>query len=298
MKYFYILVVFALLVLSACDTDSPGSNPNNPNTPPNPANLTASVVKNYTVSVSWAAQSGTVTLECKVADSEFESLGDVTGKTTFEDFPIFDDMTYTYRLKAGSQDSEVTVTVPAVTPNPLSVTLTADAQSMKQTVGKAGGSISVTGSNGVVYTLTIPTDALLNDTEITLTPISQVGNLPLSGGLLGAVKIEPEDLEFYNYTTLTMTSTSAVPSGMKAVGFASGSTGQEFYLYPFAASNPSSVLQAEQDDDELAPLAPRKGGTYGAGSGTAQDIKKQVQDNPPTDSTSQTQQQTATEDDL
>ncbi len=298
MKHFYLLLFVTLsLLLAACDLDF--------TTPDQiPTNLQATTPKNYTVDLNWTiALSPQVPeprmwLERKVADGEFERLADVTGKTSFEDFPVFDDITYTYRLKAGNQNSEVTVTVPVVTPNPLTVTLTADAQSIKQTIGKSGGSISVTGSNGVVYALTIPADALLADTAITLTPVSQIGNLPLSGGLLGAVKIEPEDLEFYNYATLSMTSTPAVASEMKAVGFSSSNTGQEFYLYPFSTKTPSSVLQAQQDDDELAPIRPIKGGTYGAGSGTVQDVKEQVQENPPTDSSSQTQQQGAVDDEL
>jgi hypothetical protein len=293
MKYVYLLFLLASFVLSACNTNSP-DNPNNPT--PSPANLTASVVKNYTVAVSWAAQTGTATLERKTADGEFESLGDVTGKTTFEDFPVFDDMTYTYRLKAGSQTSEASVKVPAVKPNPLAVTLTPDtAHSVTQTIGSSGGSISATGADGVIYTLTIPPDALLRDTAITLTPIGHIGNLPLSGGLLGAVQIEPEDLPLYNYATLTIAATPAIPTGLRAVGFASSSSGEEFHLIPLAESIAS--LSAQQDDDELAPIRPIRGGTYGAGSGSAEDVKRQIQDHPPTDQTAQTQQLGAIEDD-
>jgi hypothetical protein len=296
MKGFYVVLLVTLFsFLAACETTPPGNGPNNPS---NTAKLSATTPKNYTVALSWETQSGTVTLERKLEDGDFTQLADVSGKTSFEDFPVFDDTTYTYRLKAGGGQSDVTLKVPAVTPNPFTITLTPDSsKSVKQTISTSGGTIRATGTNGVVYTLTIPADALLQDTEITLTPISQIGNLPLSGGLLGAVKIEPEDLEFYNYTTLTMTATPAVPATTTAVGFASSTTGTEFHLYPFAAETPPSEIQAQQDDDYLAPLAPSKGGTYGAGAGTAGDVKKQTQEHPPTDQTAQTEQKTVVEED-
>lgn len=281
------LAIVLLLAFIGCD-----SVPE----PDTPLALQATLSANYTVSLSWAGVTGPAVLERRVADGPFEVLAEVSGLSSFEDFPVFDDVTYSYRLRVGSQTGQASVTVPAVTPNPRSVTLTVDAaHSVAQTIGRAGGSISATGAGGVVYTLTIPPDALLKDTEITLTPVSQVGSLPLSGGLLGAVKIEPEDLAFYNYTTLTIASTSAVPSGMKAVGFASSNSGQEFHLMPLAEA--AAALSVQQDDDELAPLRPIRGGTYGAGSGTAEDVKRQIQDHPPTDQAAQTQQLGAIEDD-
>lgn len=289
--YRLLVVPVMLLLLVGCG-DGGGSNP------ANPANLRASAVKSHTVALTWNAQSGPLLLERKMADGAFEPLAEVTGKTSFEDFPVFDDIGYTYRLTGVNGASETTVSVPAVRPNPLTVSLTPDtARSAKKTIGTSGGSLSVTGANGVSYTLTIPPNALLRDTEITLTPINQVGGLPLSGGLLGAVRIEPEDLELYGEARLTLTATPARPAGTRPVAFASANNGQEFHLIPFGAANPLAAPRKLQDEDELAPIKPIKGGTHGVGAGTPQDVKKQTQDNPPTDPSNQSQQRAAAEED-
>ena len=290
-----ILALALAAGLAACA----GGGGTTPTIPANPANLAAQTAKNYTVALTWKASSGPQMLQRKIADGNFDSLADVTAKSDFEDFPVSDGITYTYRVTSTSGVSETTVTVPAATPNPLTVTFTADpAKSAKATLGQAGGSLSATGANGVVYTLTVPPSALLRATEITLTPISQVSNLPLSGGLLGAVRIEPEDLELYGEARLTMTKAAMRPSGTRAVAFTSANSGQEFHLLPFSAPVTSAVLRTQQQGiDDLFPLTPIKGGTYGAGAGTPQDVQNQTQRNPPTDPSAQTQQQAAAEDD-
>ncbi len=288
----YLCFIMLFLLLAACDITEN-------NLPNNTTNLKAISSKNYTASLSWDAQSASkVMLERKAEDGEFASIADVTSQTSFEDFPVFDDLNYTYRLTDGTNPlGETSLKVPAVTASPLTVTLTPEASPVTQTIGLAGGSITATGANGVSYTLSIPADALLGNKEITLTPISQVGNLPLSGGLLSAVKIEPEGLEFYGYATLTTTLKQAAPTNTSIIGFKSSNTGSEFHLYPLDKPA-TTALQAQQDDDELVPLTRiDETGTYGTGAGTSQDVKKQIQDHPPTDSASQTQQQSAADDD-
>ncbi len=294
--YLCFFILFLLLV--ACDVTEK-------NLPDNTANLKATSSKNYTTSLTWDAQSASkVILERKAEGGEFATIADVTSQTSFEDFPVFDDLNYTYRLTDGTNPlGEASLKVAAVTASPLTVTLTPEASPVTQTIGAAGGSITATSANGVVYTLSIPADALLSNKEITLTPISQVGNLPLSGGLLSAVKIEPEGLEFYGYATLTTTLKQGAPANTSVIGFKSSNTGSEFHLYPLskpatAALIDLTALQAQQDDDELVPITRvDETGTYGTGAGTSQDVKKQIQDHPPTDNSSQNQQQSAADDD-
>jgi hypothetical protein len=71
--------------------------------------------------------------------------------------------------------------------------------------------MTVAGSDGTRYTLTIPARALVMDTEISMTPIAAIPDLPFSGGLGGAVKLEPSGLDFYDFVTLTIEPASPIP---------------------------------------------------------------------------------------
>lgn len=152
-------------------------------------------------------------------------------------------------------------------------------------IGPQGGEVSVTGSNGVIYTLSVPPDALRFEMTITLRPISAIPDLPLSGGLMAAVFVEPESLVFDIPATLKMTPPADFPAaaGPLALAFAFEAKGQEFHLYPFDASAGQSnagahlaSLQAAANFippwSDLAKL--RNGGGYGQGSGTAKDVKE------------------------
>ena len=150
-------------------------------------------------------------------------------------------------------------------------------------IGPQGGEVSVTGSNGVIYTLSVPPDALRFEMTITLRPISAIPDLPLSSGLMAAVFIEPESLVFDIPATLKMTLPVDFPtaSGPLMLAFAFEAAGKEFHLYPFDASAGQSnagahlaSLQASADFippwSDLAKL--QNGGGYGQGSGTAKDV--------------------------
>jgi hypothetical protein len=290
LKGFVLLSFLALfLFLVSCNKDNPGQNPDGGGVA-NPAKLTATVSKNYTVSLSWNTVAGTVMLERKLKDDpEFVALADVTGKTSFEDFPVLDTLSYSYRLKSEADSSEVSVTIPAVSANPLTVAITGDSsKAVRQSIPMTGGSIVATGADGTIYTLTIPEGALLSEREITLTPISSIDNLPLSGGLLGAVQISPE-IEFYNYAKLTIQPGGTAAANTTVIGFAAENTGAEFYLLA-TENTATNALQVQQADESLPTLMLDRAGMYGAGVGTAEDARSQVQNHPPTSLSSQIQQ--------
>jgi hypothetical protein len=94
-----------------------------------------------------------------------------------------------------------------------------------------GGTVSATASDGTVFTLTIPPDALLSDETITMTPVTAVDGLPLSGGLAGAVDLAPTGLRLFQLATLTITPAAAVPLA-EEMTFAWRGNGEEFFLYP------------------------------------------------------------------
>jgi uncharacterized protein (DUF1778 family) len=170
-------------------------------------------------------------------------------------------------------------------------------------IGPQGGELSVTGSNGVVYTLSVPPGALDFDTPITLRPISNIPDLPLSGGLSAGVFIEPAALVFDVPATLRMTPPAdfPAPAGPLSLAFAFEQDGREFHLYPFdiggelALSNPH-LANPGPIPAAIGPLADiakaRFGGGYGQGSGTAQDVKN-ISQKPPAKSANRTAQRAA-----
>src|SRR5947209_3801477 len=58
-------------------------------------------------------------------------------------------------------------------------------------IGTAGGSLTATASDGTIFTLTIPSQALLSSETVTITPVAQAMNVPFSGGLVAGVELEP-----------------------------------------------------------------------------------------------------------
>jgi hypothetical protein len=96
-------------------------------------------------------------------------------------------------------------------------------------IGPDGGTITATGSNGFVYTLTIPASSVLQPTKIAIYPISAIKNLPVGGTISGGVNFAPEGLELFIPATLTI----QVPSGVdpkKAVPIAYSANADNLHL--------------------------------------------------------------------
>jgi len=92
------------------------------------------------------------------------------------------------------------------------VSMTLDAsQASHAVIPTTGGILKAEGSDGTRYTLDIPEGALLVDTEITMTPVSAIEDFPFSGGLGGAVKLEPDGLFFYEDAILTIEPADDIP---------------------------------------------------------------------------------------
>lgn len=95
--------------------------------------------------------------------------------------------------------------------NPLTVTPTLDsARAVTVDVPRSGGSVTATGADGTVYTLTLPEAALLEDVTVTMTPVTKLDGLPLGDGAFG-VQLEPEGQRFADLVTLTIAPPSSVP---------------------------------------------------------------------------------------
>jgi hypothetical protein len=114
----------------------------------------------------------------------------------------------------------------------VSVTLDED-RAVSQPVPLGGGTLSVTAADGAIYTLTIPKDALIEETTITMTPIRTLEGVPITGGRLLGVDLKPEGLRLYQAATLTISPANEGETA-QAVGFSTKAGGREFHLYPLA----------------------------------------------------------------
>ena len=161
--------------------------------------------------------------------------------------------------------------------------------STSQEIGPQGGSVSVTAPNQVVYTLEVPVGAVDQLMGFTLTPVRSIAGLPLSGGLVGAVRIQPDGLVFDIPATLTIEPPAVAPkpSAPLTVGFGVSPFSQEFYLHPLGS--PAGSSERPDGAGYLASLIARpraegtsssmtigQGGTFGLGSASIGDVQAQA----------------------
>ncbi len=184
--------------------------------------------------------------------------------------------------KAASKQLEVTASGGGEfpkTPDPLSVTSTTldTAHAVSATVfPSSGGNLTTTGADGTTYTLHVPgysdgnsaqSQGLLTTETITMTPLSGVGGLPLSGGLKAGVQLEPAGLQFLQPVTMTITA----PDGQLGpvadqAPFLYHQGGSDFHLYPVLTPDEGAPSSPDSVKIELTHFS-----TTGVGSGTAAD---------------------------
>lgn len=136
-------------------------------------------------------------------------------------------------------------------------------RAVSERIPTTGGTLAANGADGSVFTLDIPAGALLSAQDVTLTPLSSIQGLPLSGGLAAAVQIEPEGLLLYEAATLTLEPAAAVARAQE-ITFSVQGAGAEFFLNP-----PLPVAGAIR-----VPVLHFSG--YGVGRGTQADLDAQA----------------------
>lgn len=124
---------------------------------------------------------------------------------------------------------------------PVTLELTIDtARAVTKTItARGGGTLSATGSDGTRYRLSFPDSALLSDATITLIPLRTVKGLPLAGGSIAAVHIEPSGLQLMRAATLTIRPVVEVPVP-EQVAYSYAGTGDDAYQYPLSA-DPATI---------------------------------------------------------
>ena len=114
--------------------------------------------------------------------------------------------TVTYRFTAKPAPPSNLLWDHVVSPTPLTATVTPDTgRTVSAKIPRTGGTLSVTGADGVVYTLTVPADALLFDTTLTMSPLAGQLGVPALGESSYGVKLGPEGQQFQKLVTLRIT---------------------------------------------------------------------------------------------
>jgi hypothetical protein len=146
-------------------------------------------------------------------------------------------------------------------------------------IGPDGGTLSATAADGTRFELVVPAEALDFTETITMTPVLRAENLPLSGGLIGAVDLEPAGLGFYQPATLRIVTPAPAP-GFETIGFAYNGAGEQFHLRPLALGAGNIQIQAAEVTISIEIVSIRP---VGAGRGSQADIERRKAQPAPSD---------------
>src|SRR5262249_30195266 len=97
-----------------------------------------------------------------------------------------------------------------------------------------GGAVSLTDTNGVTYTLTLPTNAVVSPDIFELSVITNLSGLPLSGSNLAAVLLAPADAQLWRPAELRISFPTNRPiDWTQLTGYAFSENGSFLRLSPF-----------------------------------------------------------------
>ena len=193
---------------------------------------------------------------------------------------------------ASAQQKGAPTAAPVRFPQPahqLTVSVSADTKTVVSGAisSSAGGTLKATGANGVQYVLHFPPGAFAGDETVSMTPVSAVHGSPL-GNLVGAVAIAPDGMELVKPATLTLLTSEHV-SPQQDAGFAAGSGGKDFSLYPLSVSAPGKAPALAGDDAGGTSMSVSTLSTYGVSSATNAQVSTALA-NPPFTTEAQFQQ--------
>lgn len=148
---------------------------------------------------------------------------------------------------------------PVITLDPVTVSPTLDSAGAAGAVlGPEGGTLTATGADGSAFSLSVPAGSLFAATLISMTPVTALDNLPLSGGLAAGVQLEPDDLWLMVPATLVITPALALAPEQQDF-FAYRGAGEDWHAYPPVTSTAALALSVYHFSG------------YGVGGGSAAD---------------------------
>lgn len=104
-------------------------------------------------------------------------------------------------------------------------------QTSTESIGKSGGSVSLTAADGSKFTLEIPANALESEIPITMTAVRSIDGAPLESNTPTAVQLEPSGLVFNELATLTIVPAREIPLKNQIV-FGYEGDGKDYHLAP------------------------------------------------------------------
>jgi hypothetical protein len=137
------------------------------------------------------------------------------------------------------------------------------------TINESGGVITATGSDGAVYTLTVPAGVLDSGVTIRMYPIESITGYPLASGVRAGVHLEPEGFAPSQPLTLTVDLPSSADPATIAT-LASRGNATDHQLYPaiidgrritFSLTHFSQYTIGDATLDALLALRPGQGAT-------------------------------------
>jgi hypothetical protein len=121
---------------------------------------------------------------------------------------------------------------PAASLPPLSVTVTTDeSRAATQVVPVEGGTLTATGADGTSFVLTMPANALVEPTEITMTPLTSMTGLLADDTLLAGVQLGPDGLALYDLATLEIKMPGYQAKDLE-IGLAYSGDGEQLHAHP------------------------------------------------------------------
>lgn len=87
---------------------------------------------------------------------------------------------------------------------------------------EAGGLVSATAADGTTFALAVPPAAVPGDTQIRMTPLTEVRGVTDPPGAVHAVQLEPEGLLLFEFARLTITPAAPIPVGEQMAFEAAG----------------------------------------------------------------------------
>jgi len=109
-------------------------------------------------------------------------------------------------------------------------------------IGPAGGVLTAATDDGTTYELAVPELAVREPVVITMTPVTGIDALGLSGGLAGAVFLQPAGLQLAEPATLRIATSRSAPPGTRLVGFDAPDDGAAPAIVPAFADGTTAVI--------------------------------------------------------